>query len=240
MTELIWSFSPWVAFLMGVRVGNVYWGAGLAAVAGIVVLARAMSRHKAHLFDTVGVVYFVGLLVLLAIIHPGDISTWGRYAQAVAHGSLTLIVFGSVLVGHPFTERYAREQTPPKGSGTARTFMRSIERSRCCGDWPSWSGPSRSPWPAPPIPVRSYSASSSPSGYWPTPSPTPNAKRPQPGTPRPATLINCPATSSPSTRPETTAGPLSGVRPVAPSTTVADVEKPDPRWVGARVGMVGR
>jgi hypothetical protein len=115
MTELIWSFSPWVAFLMGVRVGNVYWGAGLAAVAGIVVLARAMSRHKAHLFDIVGVVYFVGLLVLLAVIHPGDISTWGRYAQAVAHGSLTLIVFGSVLVGHPFTEGYAREQTPPNG-----------------------------------------------------------------------------------------------------------------------------
>ena len=28
MTELIWSFSPWAAFLMGVRVGNVYWGAG--------------------------------------------------------------------------------------------------------------------------------------------------------------------------------------------------------------------
>jgi hypothetical protein len=114
MTELIWSFSPWAAFLMGVRVGNVYWGAGVAAVVAIVVLARAMSRHKAHLFDVIGVVYFVGLLVLLAVIHPGDVSTWGRYAQAVAHGSLTVIVFGSVLVGHPFTEGYAREQAPPE------------------------------------------------------------------------------------------------------------------------------
>jgi uncharacterized membrane protein len=112
MTELIWSFSPWVAFLMGVRVGNVYWGAGVAAVVAIVVLARALSRHKAHLFDVIGVVYFVGLLALLAILHPGDVSTWGRYAQAVAHGSLMLIVFGSVLVGHPFTEGYARDQAP--------------------------------------------------------------------------------------------------------------------------------
>jgi uncharacterized membrane protein len=112
MTELIWSFSPWVAFLMGVRVGNVYWGAGVAAVVAIVVLARALSRHRAHLFDVIGVVYFVGLLALLAIIHPGDVSTWGRYAQAVAHGSLMLIVFGSVLVGHPFTEGYARDQAP--------------------------------------------------------------------------------------------------------------------------------
>jgi hypothetical protein len=114
MSEMIWSFSPWLLFIMAVRVTNVYVAAGVAAVAAIVVLVRAASRHKAHLFDVVGVVYFVGLLVLLAILHPADITTWGRYAQAVAHGSLTLIVFGSVLIGHPFTEAYAREQTPPE------------------------------------------------------------------------------------------------------------------------------
>jgi peptidoglycan/LPS O-acetylase OafA/YrhL len=52
--------------------------------------------------------------VVLAAIHPSDIATWGRYAQAVAHGSLTLIVFGSILVGKPFTEPYAREQAPER------------------------------------------------------------------------------------------------------------------------------
>jgi len=31
------------------------------------VLARAMGKHKAHLFDVVGVVYFIGLLVVLAL-----------------------------------------------------------------------------------------------------------------------------------------------------------------------------
>ena len=51
--------------------------------------------------------YFGGLLALLAAIHPADIATWGRYAQAVAHGSLTVIVFGSILIGRPFTEPYA-------------------------------------------------------------------------------------------------------------------------------------
>jgi hypothetical protein len=112
MTQRIWSFAPWAAFLMAVRVGNVYWGAGVAAVAAIAVLARAVSRHQAHLFDYVGVVYFGGMLALLAIIQPGDISAWGRYAQAVAHGSLTVIVFLSVLIGRPFTESYARDQSP--------------------------------------------------------------------------------------------------------------------------------
>jgi hypothetical protein len=128
MSEMIWSFAPWGFFLVGVRVGNVYWGAGVAAVVAIVVLARALSRHKAHLFDYVGVVYFIGLLVLLAIIDPHDISTWGRYAQAVAHGSLCVIVFASVLIDRPFTEPYAREQAPKEiwTSPAFRAFNRMI------------------------------------------------------------------------------------------------------------------
>ncbi len=112
MTDLIWSFAPWVAFLLGVRLGDVYWGAAVGVVVAVVVLLRAISRHKVHLFDVVGVVYFGGMLFLLAILHPSDIATWGRYAQGVAHGSLTLIVFGSILINHPFTEPYAREQVP--------------------------------------------------------------------------------------------------------------------------------
>ena len=112
MNNLIWSFSPWVAFLVGVRFGSVYWGAAIGIAVALVVLVRAISRHSVHLFDVIGVVYFGGLLALLAAMHPADIATWGRYAQAVAHGSLTVIVFGSILIGRPFTEPYAREQAP--------------------------------------------------------------------------------------------------------------------------------
>jgi hypothetical protein len=128
MSELVWSFAPWVTFLAGVRVGNVYWGASVGAIVAIVVLARALSRHKAHLFDYVGVLYFIGMLIVLAIVHPDDIGTWGRYAQAVAHGSLCVIVFASVLVNRPFTEAYAREQAPKEiwNSPAFRAFNRKI------------------------------------------------------------------------------------------------------------------
>jgi hypothetical protein len=80
----------------------------------------SITRHSVHLFDVIGTVYFGSLLVLLAAIHPGDISTWGRYAQAVAHGSLTAIVFGFILIGKPFTEPYAREQAPERVWRTTR------------------------------------------------------------------------------------------------------------------------
>jgi hypothetical protein len=116
---LIWSFSPWVAFLLGVRVGNVYWGAAIGVAVAAVVLVRSLVRHRTHLFDVVGVVYFAGMLILLAAIRPGDIDTWGRYAQAVAHGSLTVLVFGSVLINRPFTEPYAREQVPKEFWGSS-------------------------------------------------------------------------------------------------------------------------
>jgi hypothetical protein len=99
---------------LGVRVGGVYWGAAIGLAVALVVLVRAITRHSTHMFDVIGTAYFGGLLLLLAAVHPGDIGTWGRYAQAVAHGSLTLIVFGSILVGKPFTEPYAREQAPER------------------------------------------------------------------------------------------------------------------------------
>jgi hypothetical protein len=120
MKNLMWSFSPWVTFLLGVRIGGVYWGAAVGLAVALVVLVRAIIRHSTHMFDVIGTVYFGGLLVLLAAIHPSDIATWGRYAQAVAHGSLTLIVFGSILVGKPFTEPYAREQAPERVWQSAR------------------------------------------------------------------------------------------------------------------------
>jgi hypothetical protein len=128
MTDMVWSFSPWVTFLVGVRVQNVYWGASAGAVVAIVVLARALSRHRAHLFDYVGVVYFVGMLSLLAALQPSNIDTWGRYAQAVAHGSLCIMVFLSVLINHPFTESYAREQAPKEvwNSPAFHAFNRKI------------------------------------------------------------------------------------------------------------------
>jgi hypothetical protein len=128
MTDMIWSFAPWGVFLTGVRLGGVYWGASAGALVAIVVLTRALSRRKAHLFDYVGVVFFVGMLSLLAGLHPSDIGTWGRYAQAVAHGSLCVIVFASVLINRPFTEAYAREQAPKEiwNSPVFRAFNRKI------------------------------------------------------------------------------------------------------------------
>ena len=112
MTELIWSFSPWLAFLLGTRVTSLYGGVAAGAVAAAIVAGRALARRRVHLLDLAGLGYFLVLGAVLATIHPAHLDYWSRYAQAGSHAALTLIVFGSILIGHPFTESYAREKTP--------------------------------------------------------------------------------------------------------------------------------
>ncbi|MGD0811421.1 MAG: hypothetical protein ABSA91_17185 [Acidimicrobiales bacterium] len=112
MNDMIWSFSPWLVFLTVNRFASLYWAIAAGGVAAVVVLARAVSRHKVHLFDGVSVAYFAVIGAFLAITQPGNIATWARYAQAGSHGTLTAIVFASILIGHPFTESYARERVP--------------------------------------------------------------------------------------------------------------------------------
>jgi hypothetical protein len=112
MTELIWSFAPWFAFLLATRVTSFYGAVAVGVAAAVVVFVRAVRRHRLHLLDVASLVYFAALGVVLLAVHPAHIDTWARYAQAGSHTALTLIVFGSILVGRPFTEAYARERTP--------------------------------------------------------------------------------------------------------------------------------
>jgi hypothetical protein len=120
MTDLIWSFSPWLVFLLANRVTNFYGAIGAGLGVAIVVLGRAIARHRVHMLDVASPVYFFLLGVVLIALQPGHLDTWSRYAQAGAHAALTLLVFGSILLGHPFTESYARESTPSEVWHTER------------------------------------------------------------------------------------------------------------------------
>jgi hypothetical protein len=118
MTDLVWSFSPWLLFLLATRFTSFSGAVALGLVAALVVAARAIGHHRLHLLDAASVLYFIGLGLALEIVHPASVLYWSRYAQAGAHAFLTLIVLGSVVIGHPFTESYARESTPKEVWGT--------------------------------------------------------------------------------------------------------------------------
>ena len=112
MTDLVWSFAPWLVFLLASRVTSLYGAVAAGALGAVVVLVRAAGRRKVHMLDVASTVYFAALGATLIIIRPGHLDFWARYAQAGSHTALMLIVFGSILVGHPFTEAYAKDTVP--------------------------------------------------------------------------------------------------------------------------------
>jgi hypothetical protein len=112
LTDLIWSFSPWFVFLLASRFTTFSGAVALGFMAAVVVLVRAASEHHIHMLDVIAPCYFAALALALAVLHPHDIGTWSRYAQLGSHLVLTVLVFGSILVGRPFTESYARLTTP--------------------------------------------------------------------------------------------------------------------------------
>jgi hypothetical protein len=132
MTDLVWSFSPWLVFLLASRFVSFSGAVVLGFVAAIVVLVRAASERRAHLLDVASFCYFVALAVALAAVHPAHIGTWSRYAQLGSHLVLTVLILGSILVRRPFTESYARLSTP-KELWHTRQF-RQINR-RISGVW---------------------------------------------------------------------------------------------------------
>jgi hypothetical protein len=127
MGDLIWSFSPWILFVLATRFTSLSGAVALGVFAALVVAARAIGHHHLHLLDVASVVYFAGLGLALEAVQPTNVTYWSRYAQAGAHAFVTLIVLGSVVVGHPFTESYARQTAPKELWGTPQ--FRSVNRS---------------------------------------------------------------------------------------------------------------
>ena len=112
MTELIWSFAPWIVFLLTARLTNVGVAIGAGAIAAVVVLVRAVANRRVHLLDVASLGYFAGLATLVVVTQPSRLDQWAAYAQAGSHLVLMVVVWGSILIGKPFTEAYARQTTP--------------------------------------------------------------------------------------------------------------------------------
>lgn len=77
--------------------------------------------------------YFGGLLLVVQTAGASSLQDISDYAQAGSHIALTAIVFGSILVGRPFTESYAREPVPKEYWDTARSHEMSRTISAAWG-----------------------------------------------------------------------------------------------------------
>jgi hypothetical protein len=79
MPDLVWSFSPWLAFLIASRFTTFSGAVALGFLAAIVVSTRAVTTHRAYVLDWAGLGYFAALGLVLAVTHPGHGETSSRY-----------------------------------------------------------------------------------------------------------------------------------------------------------------
>jgi intracellular septation protein A len=112
MIDLAWSFAPWIVFALAAKTTSYPAAVICGIVAAAVVIGRAVIRHHVHLLDVASGACFLLLGGVTLAVQSTHYPELARYAQAGAHATLTLIILGSILFGHPFTESYARLTTP--------------------------------------------------------------------------------------------------------------------------------
>jgi hypothetical protein len=95
------------------------------AASGVRGSGRTRLGLKAPKTLDIGTVVFFALFSILGIfLARPDLIQLEQYSQAIGSGGLAVIVLTSLVVGHPFTEQYAREQTPEEYWDTP-TFRRT-------------------------------------------------------------------------------------------------------------------
>jgi hypothetical protein len=72
-----------------------------------------LDWRRLKVLDAATVVFFAALVITSLATSRQDVTTLDKYAQALSSGALGLIALASILVGHPFTVDYAKEQAPP-------------------------------------------------------------------------------------------------------------------------------
>lgn len=103
--KLLFSFAPWLAFLVIAQGSLMRLKIGLAVAAVLTVAMAVLKLHRGAIM-WVGLVFFAyACVAVFGFTHMWTIMNMG----VLANGSLAAGTWAALLLGHPFTEEYARE-----------------------------------------------------------------------------------------------------------------------------------
>lgn len=103
------TFLPWIAYGVGSAAAD--WRVGLAAGLVVAVVVLVTAHQEIDLISAATVVFMAALLPV-AILWPQGAIADAMPAACLAY--LGVVAGASVLTGRPFTETYARRETPPE------------------------------------------------------------------------------------------------------------------------------
>jgi uncharacterized membrane protein len=108
------GFVPWIIFWVVAGSPSTWeYGAIGAALTAVILALPSASQRRVKMLDVATIVFFVAMAVIGAVVGAEDRDWLDQYSMVISSGALGLLALGS-LAFVPFTEQYAREQTPPE------------------------------------------------------------------------------------------------------------------------------
>jgi hypothetical protein len=109
------GFVPWIVFSIVAGPSTWVWAAFAALACSLVLAVPDWRRSRSiSILDAAALVFFAVLLVLGAVLDRAALQPIEDRAQLLSSVVIAVVALGSLAVGRPFTEFYAKQQSPPE------------------------------------------------------------------------------------------------------------------------------
>lgn len=106
------SFLPWIAVWLLTSNNSYREGLAVATLCSVgLIVWTYVEGRRPKLLDWATLVALSAITVVAFVV---DLSWLGTWLSVLLNGALLAIMAGSLVVGHPFTLGYAKEQAPPE------------------------------------------------------------------------------------------------------------------------------
>jgi hypothetical protein len=121
------GFVPWIVFSVVAGPSTWMWAAFAALVCSLILAVPDLrTSGSISILDAAALVFFAVLVVLALVLDRAALQPIEDRAQLLSSIVIAVVALGSLAVGRPFTEFYARKQTPQEYGGTP--VFRQINR----------------------------------------------------------------------------------------------------------------
>ena len=109
------GFVPWIVFSVIAGPSTWMWAALAALVCSLVLSVPDWRRSRSiSILDAAALVFFAVLVVLALVLDRATLQPIEDRAQLISSVVIAVVALGSLAVGRPFTEFYAKKQAPPE------------------------------------------------------------------------------------------------------------------------------
>ena len=123
------GFVPWIVFSVVAGPSTWMWAALAAFLCSLILSVPSWrSTRSISVLDAAGLVFFGVLVVLALVLDSATLQPIEDRAQMLSSVVIAVVALGSLAVGRPFTEYYAKQQTPREywNSPTFKQINRAI------------------------------------------------------------------------------------------------------------------